>query len=137
VGKISARLANIFVATVQIDDELTGFELGIKQETPDVSALSDIGPRRVVGNYDYSFGGDGHSDFATGQGDATLFSLVGASAAKPLAFEPTGAAVGASDPHYDSTDMLLTDYKITGKVGGSVDYSFALAGNAALTRAVA
>jgi hypothetical protein len=136
VGKISSKVINVAVATVAIEDELTSVSLDVKQETPDVSALSDAGPRRVVGNYDFSLSGEGAADFAAGQGDATLFSLVGASAAKAVGFDPTGAATaGTSDPHYDATDMLLDSYSIKGAVGAGVTYSFSLQGNSALARA--
>jgi hypothetical protein len=137
VGKISSKLINLTVATVAIEDELTSVSLDIKQEVPVVTGLSDAGPRRVVGNYDYSLSGEGAADFAAAQGDATLFGLVGAAAAKPVGFDPTGGVVGASDPHYDSTDMMLESYSIKGAVGAGVTYSFALQGAAALARTVA
>ncbi len=137
MGKVASRNLNVSVAGVAIEDELNSASLDIKQEVPDVTALADAGPRRVVGNYDYSASLEGYADFAAGQGDGTLFGLVGASAAKAFAFEPTGNVVGPGDPHYDSADMLLESYSIKAAVGAPVTYSATLQGNAELQRATA
>lgn len=137
MAKLAARNLNLSVSSVAIEDELSSAELSIEQETPIVTGFSDAGPRRVVGGYDYGLSGEGHFDGAASQGDATLFALVGVATVQATAFDPTGNAAGANDPNYDSTDMLLESYSIRAARGGSVEYSFQLRGNAALTRAVA
>jgi hypothetical protein len=137
MAKQPSKNLNVSVAGVYIEDELNSASLDIKQEVIEVTAFADAGPRRVVGNYDYSMSLEGSADFAAAQGDATLFSLVGKATASATAFEPTGAVVGASDPHYDSTDMVLESYSIKASIGAAVTYSASLQGAAALARAVA
>ncbi|MFH0900674.1 MAG: hypothetical protein V2A73_08610, partial [Pseudomonadota bacterium] len=105
-------------------------------EVPTVTGLSDAGPRRVVGNYDYNLQCEGAFDGTAAQGDATIFAMVGAVATKALAFDPTGNSAGASDPNYDATDVVLESYTISGSVGNPVTYSVTVQGNSALARAV-
>ena len=110
--------------------------LDITQETPVVTSLADAGPRRVVGNYDYSQSYELFPDFASAQSDATLFGLIG-SVGVATTFDPTGATAGANDPNYDSTSSVLETYSIKAAVGGPVTGSAKLNGNSALSRAVA
>ncbi len=137
MGKIAAKVINVSLATVAIEDELTSASLNVTQEVPVVTGLSDTGPRRVVGNYDYNAQLEGAFDGASAQGDATIFGMVGASSAKALAFDPTGASAGADDPNYDATDVVLESYTISGSVGNPVTYSATVQGNSALARNVA
>lgn len=136
MAKQPAKNANIAVNAVALEDDVDNFTLDVSQETPVVTALSDSGPRRVVGNYDYGLQLAGGADFAAGQSDATLFGLVGSSGVA-MAVDPTGATAGANDPNYDATSVVLEGYSISGQVGGRVDFSSQLRGNSALTRAVA
>ena len=136
MAKIAAKVANLMVNSVVIEDDVDSFGLNVTQETPVVTSLSDAGPRRVVGNYDFNADFSGAVDFAAAQTDATFFALVG-DAGKVVGIDPTGAAgAGASDPHYDST-MVLASYSISGAVGGRVDFKASLQGNSALVRTVA
>lgn len=135
MAKQAGKNLNLAVNSIAIEDDLDAAALNIDQETPVVTSFADAGPRRVTGNYDYNLTGEGPMDFAAAQSDATLFALIG-STGVATAFDPTGASAGASDPNYDSTSMVLTSYQIRAAVGAPVRGSFALAGNAALTRAV-
>ena len=134
MSKIPASKVKLSVASVALEDDLNSFTLTIDQETPPVTSFADAGPRRVVGNYDYNLDLGMVADFASGQSDATLFGLIGASSAKAVAVDPTGASAGASDPNFDSVDMLLSSYSISGSVGGAVEASAHLVGNALLAR---
>ncbi len=138
MAKKSAKLSNISVATVAMEPYIANAGLDFTQEAPDVTALSDVGPRAVVGNYGYSLSLDGAADFATGVQDATMFAMIGTTAVKAMAFDPTGTtAADADNPHYDATDVVLTAYSIKSAVGAAVTYSFAATGNSSMTRAVA
>jgi hypothetical protein len=136
VAKVASKSLNLAVSAVALEDDITSASLNITQETPEVTALSDTGPRRVAGNYDFNLEMEGAADFAAGQSDATIFALVGAAAAV-VGYDPTGAAAaGASDPHYDSS-MFLSSYSIRAQSGQGVTFSANLVGATALTRAVA
>lgn len=134
MAKIAAKVANLSVNSVAIEDELNSIELKVEQETVSVNGFSSTGPERVVGNYDYSLSVGGSFDGASGQGDATLFGLVG-STGVAVAFDPTGNSAGTNDPNYDATSMVLKSYSISAGVGQAVTYSAELEGNSALARA--
>ena len=136
MAKIPAKDANITINSVALEDDINNFNLFVSQETPAVTAFGDAGPRRLAGNYDYNLGISGVADFAASQSDATLFGLIGSSGVA-MAVDPTGNAAGAHDPNYDSTGVVLTSYIISGSVGGVVEFSANVAGNAALARTVA
>jgi len=137
MAKKPANALNVTVNSVALEGAIDNASLDTTQETPEVTALSDAGPRRVVGNYDYTMKLDGAADFSSGNSDATLFGLLGNSGVA-TGFDPTGAAApGPSDPHYDSTSMVLGTYSLKAAKGAAVTYSAELRGNSALTRTVA
>lgn len=136
MAKKSSTVANLAINSVALEDDITSFNLDVKQEVPVVTALADAGPRRVVGNYDYGLGLEGNADFASGQSDATLFGLIG-SGGVAMAVDPTGESAGPNDPNYDATSVVLESYSLKGSVGNPVSFSSQLQGNSALSRAVA
>ena len=135
MGKIAAKVTTISFNSVALEDEIDDWSLDIQQETPVVTALADPGPRRVAGNYDFGASISGKADFAAGQGDATLFALIG-SAGVAMAIDPTGQAASADEPNYDATSVVLSSYGISGGVGQPVTYSAKLEGNSALARSL-
>ena len=137
MAKVAAKSINLSIATVAIEDDADNVSLNIDQETPVVTSFADAGPRRVVGNYDYSLDVSGAADFASGQSDATIFGQIGDADGAAMALDPTGTSAGPNDPNYDSTSVVLSSYKISGAVGGRVDFSATFQGAAALSRAVA
>lgn len=136
MAKTPAYKLNWAINSVAMESYLTSVEQNVQQETIKVDGFDNTGPRRIVGNYDYSYAAEANADFASGAQDATIFALVG-SAGVASAFDPTGAAAGASDPNYDATSVVLENYSIKAAVGGAVTASWSLQGNSALTRAVA
>ena len=88
----------------------------------------------LAGRIEHVSSGDS-ADFASGQGDATIFALLG-SAGVAQDFSPTGAVAGASDPHYTGIVVLET-YSIIAAVGAALKYTTQFQGASALTRAVA
>lgn len=132
MAKQASWKSNYTLNSVSIEDELTSIDLSVDQETIKVDGFSNAGPERVVGNYDWKTSLAGNFDGATGQGDATIFALLG-SAGVATGFDPTGASAGASDPNYDGTQVLKS-YSIKAAVGAAVTYSAELEGNSALTR---
>jgi hypothetical protein len=135
VAKIAAWRTNLTINAVAIEDEATSIGLELKQEVISVDGFQNTGPERLVGNYDWSTKVDGNADFASGQGDATIFALLG-SAGVAQDFSPTGAVAGASDPHYTGIVVLET-YSIIAAVGAALKYTTQFQGASALTRAVA
>ena len=133
MAKVPSHPSRIWLDQYALSGYLTASELKVEQETFKVDGFSNAGPERVVGNYDWSESLAGHADFASGQGDATLFGLVG-SAGVAAGFDPTGTTAGANDPNYDGT-VVLKSYGIKASVGAPITYSAELEGASALTRA--
>ena len=136
MAKLAAKATNITIDGVTLEDDIDNWSLTVTPEVPVVTALSDAGPRRVVGNYDFSLDISGAADFAAAQSDATLYNLCSDAAGGPMGVDPTGVAADASNPHYDST-VMCSSYKISGAAGGRVDFAATLVGAAALARTVA
>lgn len=135
MAKIAARSADLTLNSVSMEELLDEISLKVSQETPEVTCLADAGPRRVVGNYDFSMSVKGAADFASGASDATLAGLIGSSGVT-AGYDPTGASADSNNPNYDST-VVLGSYEITSKTGQATMLSAELRGNSALTRAVA
>jgi len=135
LAKIAGNKLNVTLNAVAIEDELTGAELKLEEETIKVDSLASVGPERVVANYDWSMSADGNADFASGQGDATIFGMVGSSGVS-LGFDPTGASAAPNDPNYDGT-VVLKSYSIKAGVGQPVQYKAEFEGTSALARNVA
>lgn len=136
MAKIRASRINFSVGGTALEASISSLSLEINQPEIDVTSLGDTGPRSLIDNYRSGYSLDGHNDFASGGIDSVLFALVGDEDGAATIFQPTGAGAGASDPNYTGSDVL-TNYTITGRVGGAVDYSARLSGSTARTRAVA
>ena len=136
MAKQPSKNQNLTINAVALEDDFSSISLSVEQETPEVTSFADAGPRRVVGNYDYTLEVGGFPDFASAQSDATLFAMVG-STGVTFGYDPTGASAGPNDPNYDSTSAVLSSYSISGSVGGAVELSATILGNSALARTVA
>jgi hypothetical protein len=75
-------------------------------------------------------------DFVAGSVDATLWPLSQSGATFPVTVKPTSAAVGATNPRYDMTAVLLTYNPIDGQAGemSKTDVTLRNAAQTGLTR---
>lgn len=137
MAKVPSRESTISINAVALECYVDSWDLNVNQNTPDTSSLCDTGPKRVADNYDYDVGIKGKADFAAGASDATLFGLVGDTDGGALDISPTGNAAGASDPHYESDNVVLQSYSISASLGQAIQYSAKLAGANTLSRTVA
>ncbi len=135
MAKVAGKSANMAIATVALEGYIKNLSLDFTQELPNVTALSDLGPRVVDGNYDWKVSLDGDADFATSVVDATVYGCLGSTALKPLDFQPTGTTETTDTPCYLATDMRLASYSIKAAVGSAVTYAAAFQGNSSMQRA--
>ena len=135
MARIAGKSANFIFNSVALEDELNSIELGVDVNLPEVTSFGDGAQEFVEGLYGGRFPISGFADFASGQGDATLFGQIGSGEAAFI-FQPTGNAAGANDPNYTG-NALVKSYSIKAAVDGSVTYSADLTVNGAITRAVA
>lgn len=134
MGKRPAKVSNISIGGVALEGYAANISLDATQELPNVTAISDLGPRVVVGNYDYKVGVDGNNDFASGALDATVWGSIGSTAVHALDFQPTGTTETADDPSYNATDVCLASYSIKAAVGGAVTFTAQYQGNSSMAR---
>ena len=133
MARIAGNDANFSFNSVSIEDELNSIEMSVDNNLTEVTAFADTGPEFVEGLANSVFNIAGAADFASGQGDATIFGQIGSGEAAYV-FQPTGAAAGASDPNYTG-NALVRSYTVRCEVGGAATYSAVLQVNGANTRA--
>lgn len=135
MAKIAAKTVKNSINAVALQLYIDSISLNVDQETPEVTAFADAGPRVVPGNYNWGQSFSGMADFTAALSDATIFATL-ANTGVAMDFDPTGVAAAANNPHYTGT-VVLKSYKLSAAKGGAVAYSADYAGHSALTRAVA
>lgn len=135
MAKLAARDVDLTLNAVALECYLDNLTFNVKQETPDVTAFCDSGPRRLAGNYDWDESLSGPNDYAAGALDATVYGLLG-SAGVAQTLEPTGSPAGASTPTY-SGSVVLGSYSQSFAVGQGAKHTTQLLGTTALARNVA
>jgi hypothetical protein len=75
-------------------------------------------------------------DFAAGSVDATLWPLSQSGSSFPVTVKPTNAAVGATNPRFDMTGVLLNYNPVDGSMGdaSSTEVTIRNASSTGLTR---
>lgn len=73
MGKIAANVARTWIDEFDVSGSINAGDFSVKQETAVVTCLSDTGPRRVVGNYEHTGGGNGFFDGVAAAFDARAF----------------------------------------------------------------
>lgn len=115
MAKVPASPTRVYLDQYDLSGLLNSTSLDVTQETIPVNAFSDVGPRRLVGNYDHkqshkglldavALGYDAQAFALLVDGDHYLTQLFGANAAGNVAYdsivqlsaEPRSAAVGGA-----------------------------------------
>lgn len=133
MAKIAAKDIRIYLAQYALHGFLNAFDLATKQEVPLVTAFSDAGPRRVIGNYDYKMDIGGFFDGADGQIDTIIAALRGATADQYVSAQPTGNSNGSLS--YEALCHLSAE-PIAARSGDAVLLSATLEGINQLGRGV-
>jgi len=133
MAKVSVVGIDFSINSVPFEDDLQSLSLDVTQEMLVTTSFSDAGPRRLVGNYDYSHSLGGAVDFTDAQSDATLFAMIANERA--IIFEPLGTTAGASSPVYNST-CDLASYTISCSSGAPIMFDATLQGSSAMDRDV-
>jgi hypothetical protein len=115
--------------------DISGFlnatDLTIKQEVPDVTAFSDAGPRRLVGNYDHSHTHSGFIDTADDSFDENMFGLL--TAAGPLYLAKMFGASAAGSVVYESI-VDLSEQPRSAAIGNAILLNFNAEGASGIAR---
>ena len=134
MARIAGNVANFSWWAVQIEDELNSISLTIDNTLTEVTAFADTGAEFVEGLHNAKFSLAGACDFAAAQGDAKIFTAIGAGEHAHI-FQPTGAAADADNPNYTG-NSFVNSYSITCEAGGAATYTCELQVNGPVVRGV-
>lgn len=101
-----------------------------------VTAMSDLGVRKLAGLEDNSFSVVFLQDYAASEVDATLAPLIRA-AAFAFEFRPTSAVVSATNPKFTGNAILTSYPPMSGEVGSAHKISVDFEVDGVITRATA
>jgi hypothetical protein len=76
LAKIAAKSGRVWLDEFDFSGFLTSLDMNLNQATPEVTCLSDTGPRRVVDNYDHSHSHSGFFDGADNSFDEQIFAML-------------------------------------------------------------
>ena len=129
--------AEVVVNSVDLSDHVLSVTVNYNGEIEDETAMGDFARVRLSGLIDWSVDLTFKQDYAAGEVDATLFTLVGAAAFPITVMADLTAGVGATNPRFEGNVVLETYQPLAGAIGelAKVTASFKSSGD--LTRATA
>jgi len=127
--------AFLSLTAINLSTYLKSVTLSYSAELIDDSAMGDTTRSRIAGVKDWSLDLEFKQDYAAGAVDATLFALVGVSAAVIL--RPASAVGSIGNPQYSGNGLIESYTPLGGAFGEMVMTSTTMQGNGILTRAVA
>lgn len=130
VAKVANVNTRIYLDQYNLSGFLNAADLGVKQELAVVTAFSDSGPRRVVGNYDHKHDHTGFFDGDAASIDEIIHNLIDGD--DHYLLELFGANVDGSVA-YESI-VAMGEKPLLAKLGGAVLLNQAYAGRNAMSR---
>lgn len=123
----------VLINAVDLSDHVRQATLTYRSELQDDSAGGDNTRNRIGGLKDWTLTLEFAQDYAAGEVDATLFSIVGTSVA--IEIRPTTAIVGATNPKYTGNGIIEEYQPFGGQIGALAVAPVTMQGNGDLTRA--
>lgn len=117
MAKLVLRDCFISVDGVDFSDHVSSVEVDFSKDEIDTTNFGGAGRERAAGLKDDKFVLNFQQDFAASSVDDTLFPLYDNETEFPIVVRPTSAAVGASNPQYTGTCILLEYQALSGDVG--------------------
>jgi len=109
--------AEVVINTVDLSDHVTSVRVNYAAELSDASAMGDDTRERLAGIKDWSMEVEFKQDFAAGEVDATLFTLVGAAAFTITAMADKSLGVSATNPKFSGSAVLESYPPLDGSFG--------------------
>jgi hypothetical protein len=130
---IVLKNAYVKINNVDLSDHVTQVTIKYSAEVIETTAMGSNSRTRTTGLKDWSADIEFNQDFAAGEVDATLWSLVGAA---PFAVEirPDAGSASATNPKYAGSAVLPEYNPIDGQVGALLKTKITLQGDGNLTR---
>ena len=135
MAKIVLTNAYITVGGVDLSDSIASVSLSTTRDAVETTAFGSTAARtRVAGLADNSVTLEFHQDFASGEVEATIYPLIGTSAA--VVVKPNGAVTGATNPSYTFNALVTEWTPVNGAVGELATASVTWPVDGAITKAV-
>lgn len=99
--------ANVTIGGVDLSSHITKVTLSTSRAEIETTTFGNTAKRRVAGLADNSVSIDFNQDFAAATVEATLYPLIGSTAA--VVVKPNGTATGTANPAY-SFNALVTEW---------------------------
>jgi hypothetical protein len=99
--------ANVSIGGVDLSSHITKVTLSATRAEVETTTFGNTAKRRIAGLADNSVSIDFNQDFAAAAVEATLYPLIGATAA--VVVKPNGTATGTANPAY-SFSALITEW---------------------------
>lgn len=117
MAKFYLKNCVVTVDGVDVSDHVTSVTVNLTKDEIETTNFSGGGRERMHGLKDDSFEVNFQQDFAASSIDELLFDLYNTEAEFPVVVRPTNAAVGAANPSFSGTCILLEYQPIAGDVG--------------------
>jgi hypothetical protein len=126
MAKLVLRDCFIEVNGVNFSSHVSSVTVNLSKDEIDTTNFGGDGRERAHGLKDDSFELSFQQDFAAGEVDATLYPLWDDEDEFVVKVRPTSAAIGATNPEYSATCILLEYTPLAGDVGdlSATDVSF-------------
>lgn len=133
MAEIVLKNAYVKINNIDLSDHVTQVTLKYAAEIHDKTAMGATARSRIAGLKDWSADIEFNQDFAAGEVDATLWSLVGA-ASFAIEIRPDAGSASATNPKYTGNAVLPEYSPIDGQVGALLKTKVTLQGDGDLTR---
>lgn len=126
MGKLILKDCFIEVDGVDFSDHSSSVEVNLAKDEVETTNFGGAGRERAHGLKDDQFTVNFQQDFDAASVDATLFPLYDGETEFVVKVRPTAAAVGATNPEYTGTCILLEYQPLAGDVGSLSETSVTL-----------
>ena len=117
MAKLVLRDCFISVDGTDFSDHVSSVEVNLSKDEIDTTNFGGSGRERAAGLKDDSFVLNFQQDFEAASVDAVLYPLYDGETEFEVLVRPTAAAVGATNPEYSGTCILLEYQPLSGDVG--------------------
>ena len=107
--------ANVSIGGVDLSSHITKVTLSTTRAEIETTTFGNTAKRRVAGLADSSVAIDFNQDFAAASVEATLYPLIGSTAA--VIVKPNGTATGTANPSYTFSALVLEWMPLDAQVG--------------------
>lgn len=117
MGTLVFKDAHVTINSVELSDHVQSVTLNYSADDVEDTNMGDSTHQKMPNTLkNWSLDVEFAQDYAAGEVDATLFSLVGGSAVT-VAVRPVNTTVAATNPEFTGSAVLLDYPPITGSVG--------------------